>query len=446
MIVKARQLWFSTAIQIDFFDDFLFNRNYNIGIIAHEQDSATAIFRDKIKVARDNLPEWLKRYYKIKTERVNEISIENTWSIIRVATSFRGWTLQRLHVSEYGKVCASYPEKALEIKTWALEAVWKGNIVTIESTAMWGEWEFYEIAKKAKDIQDSWRIPNDLEYKLFFYPWRKELNYRTDSEIMITQDVREYFDTLREKNNLDLEEWQKKRYAMKYSNLWETMLREYPSTFEEAFNLTIKWAYYEREITTLRMQRRVCNVSYDTQLQVHTARDLWWAWWWDDTAIRFFQLYGNEIRVIDFREWNGRSLIEILETIIKSKSYQYWKFYWPHDMNVTEFSTGTTRRMTAKQHWYTFDIIGRLSISEWINQVRQMFPRMWFDEQKTTKGIQLLSRYRRSWDETNSCWRDRPEHNWASHCADAIRYMCSWISLVHWKEDKADITTLKWNI
>ena len=31
-------------------------------------------------------------------------------SSIQVATSFRSGTVQRLHVSEHGKICAKYPE------------------------------------------------------------------------------------------------------------------------------------------------------------------------------------------------------------------------------------------------------------------------------------------------------------------------------------------------
>lgn len=60
IIPKARQLGFSTAIQIDFFDDFLFKRNINVGIIADTLPIANEIFRDKILVAWNNLPERLK--------------------------------------------------------------------------------------------------------------------------------------------------------------------------------------------------------------------------------------------------------------------------------------------------------------------------------------------------------------------------------------------------
>ena len=39
--------------------------------------------------------------------------------------SARSGTLQRLHVSEFGKICAQYPKKAREIVTGAFPAVGK---------------------------------------------------------------------------------------------------------------------------------------------------------------------------------------------------------------------------------------------------------------------------------------------------------------------------------
>lgn len=56
-------------------------------------------------------------------------------SSLRVSTSMRSGTLQLLHVSEFGKICAQYPDKAREIVTGALNTVEAGQFVVIESTA-----------------------------------------------------------------------------------------------------------------------------------------------------------------------------------------------------------------------------------------------------------------------------------------------------------------------
>jgi hypothetical protein len=52
------------------------------------------------------------------------------------------------------------------------------------------------------------------------------------------------------------------------------MFQEYPSDFNEAFNLSIKGAYFEKELTNARLQKRIGNILYNNQLLVNTAWDL----------------------------------------------------------------------------------------------------------------------------------------------------------------------------
>ena len=49
VILKARQLGFTTFIQIFMLDACLFNSNIRAGTIAHKLDDAKTIFRDKVK-------------------------------------------------------------------------------------------------------------------------------------------------------------------------------------------------------------------------------------------------------------------------------------------------------------------------------------------------------------------------------------------------------------
>ncbi len=115
IILKARQLGFSTAIDIYLLDEALFNKSLKCGIIAQDQQAAGEIFRTKIEIPFDNLPDWLKSRFPIKSRRSGatggHILFEHG-SSIQVATSFRSGTVQRLHVSEHGKICAKYPAKA----------------------------------------------------------------------------------------------------------------------------------------------------------------------------------------------------------------------------------------------------------------------------------------------------------------------------------------------
>lgn len=89
IVLKARQLGFSTMIDICNLDDALFSSFRSIGIIADDRDSAELIFRDKVKFAFDNLPDWLRNEFKVKTDRKGELVFESNNCSIAVDTSFR---------------------------------------------------------------------------------------------------------------------------------------------------------------------------------------------------------------------------------------------------------------------------------------------------------------------------------------------------------------------
>ncbi|GAG33926.1 unnamed protein product, partial [marine sediment metagenome] len=56
---------------------------------ADNKDSSNMIFKDKVKFAFENLPEWLKSQYKVKTDRKGELMFESNQCTISVDTSFR---------------------------------------------------------------------------------------------------------------------------------------------------------------------------------------------------------------------------------------------------------------------------------------------------------------------------------------------------------------------
>ena len=64
----------------------------------------------------------------------------------------RSGTIHRLHISEFGKICAKYPDKAKEVITGSIPAVPKSGILIIESTAEGRDGEFYDITMRAKAL------------------------------------------------------------------------------------------------------------------------------------------------------------------------------------------------------------------------------------------------------------------------------------------------------
>ena len=113
IILKARQLGFTTAIAIYYLDCCLFGGgNIRAGMIAQDKDAAQSLFRDKVKFAYDNLPDEIRDRFPLERDSASELLFAHNNSAIKVGTSMRSGTLQYLHVSEFGKICAKYPQKS----------------------------------------------------------------------------------------------------------------------------------------------------------------------------------------------------------------------------------------------------------------------------------------------------------------------------------------------
>lgn len=419
LVLKARQLGVTTFFCILFLDQVLFQSNKTAGIIAHKQDDAKKFFNDKVKFAWDNLPPVLKSILgPPNTDSVGELSFPNG-SKIFVSTSARSATLQYLHISEFGKICATYPQKAKEIVTGSINAVEKGNFVTIESTAEGRDGYFYDFCQEAIKSQKEGRKLTPLEFRFFFFPWWKEPTYAIESNINLTSGEEDYFRNLLDKYGINLSDNQKKWYVLKKRTNKEDMLREYPSIPEEAFMANIEGAYYQSQMAKVYEERRIRLLPYDSRLPVET--------WWDlgvndENVILFTQSHGNEIRFIDTYSNHGEGLAHYIN-IIKNKPYTYGRHVFPHDINVTELGTGVSRRQTLMDlGLYNVQTIERSkNINDDIEGVRRIFSRFYFDEEKCSPLVDSLNSYRKEWDDKLGEWKDRPRHDKHSHWADAVR-------------------------
>lgn len=234
LILKARQLGFTTYKCLDKLDDVLFNSYIDAGIICHTVDDAEKIFTNKVKFAFDNLPDWLRDRRKPNTDKAGELRFPNG-SSIAVSAGFRGGTLAGgLHVSEYAKICKKFPEKAREIKTGALEAVPLDSDADFESTAEGMDGDFYNMVQKAEKKRGEVLTP--LDFKLHFFPWHEADEYRLNPQgIVMPEALQKYFKTLKDDHGIDLDDSQKAWYFKKAEDQEEDMAQEYPSFPEEAF-------------------------------------------------------------------------------------------------------------------------------------------------------------------------------------------------------------------
>lgn len=416
VILKARQLGISTFICLLFLDRCLFNPNKSAGIIAHTMDDAQQLFR-KVKFAYDCLPDAIKKEITCDNDTAQMLKFSNG-SSLRVGTSLRSSTFQYLHISEFGKICAKYPDKAEEIITGSLNTVAPGQYIFIESTAEGRDGYFYNICKQAQDRRN--KNLTKLDFKFHFFPWWRDPSYRTGSTISMTQELIEYFTHL-ESLGIKLDEEQRNWYASKYAVQQDNMKREFPTTADESWEQSTEGHYYAKQMNIARAQKRIGSVSYDETLPVYTAWDLGFN---DSTSIWFFQIHAKEIRLIDYIEGSGESLSHWLN-MLKSKDYGYEKHIAPHDILVHEYSSGMTRQATARKLGFNLLPAQKVDLIPGIDASRNILNRCWFDEIKCAQGIKCLENYRKEWDEKHATWRTNPLHNWASHGADAFRTLAT---------------------
>lgn len=194
---------------------------------------------------------------------------------------------------------------------------------------------------------------------------------------------------------------------------------EFAQEYECSWTASIKGAYYGKQLSEAQTEDRIGKVPYDPRLPVHTAWDLGVG---DSTAIWFYQVLGQEIRIIDFHEDSGEGL-PYYAKILDQKDYKYGEHWAPHDIQVRELGSGKSRIETAKMLGIQFRIVPNLSIDDGINAVRNTIPRCWFDAKKCELGLQALRNYRKEYDDRRQEYKPRPLHDWSSHAADAFRYL-----------------------
>lgn len=438
LILKARQLGFTTFKMIYDLDEALFEKNHSAGCICHSMDSAKDIFRNKIKFAYQNITEDQRQIfedigYSIPTPESDKDNsyVFSNGSSIQVSTGYRGNTLQSLHVSEFGKICKKYPEKAKEIVTGAFESVGIKGDITIESTAEGRAGYFYEFAEDARKLKVLGKKLNRLDFNFHFFSWWQNIEYTLDGEI--AHSLKDYFSLLENKEGIKLTIGQKSWYSAKWKKLGEDMKREYPSTPKEAFEQSIDGAYYSQQFKDIYEQKRITDVgSWNNSGVVNVCADIGIG---DQTALWFYRKVGEEYHFLHYHANSGEYLgyyIKYILDLFESKKWDRGRFYAPHDMDNREYaSRGRTRKELARDgieyngqiYSANFEIVPKLSVDDGIQLVRGMLPKCVFDEIECADGIKALESYRKEWNDKLGCWRDRPLHDWASDGSDSFRYV-----------------------
>jgi phage terminase large subunit len=209
---------------------------------------------------------------------------------------------------------------------------------------------------------------------------------------------------------------------------------DYDWVWEGAYRTHFKGAYYAKHLTLAKAQGRIGTVDLEPLMSVRTYHDLAGA---SDRAdaysIWVTQFINNEIRILDHYETEGQD-----------PSYHVnWLREWCLDRGVASCRIGLPHDASQVQINQSWERIWQMASSDEVkfrthpcqsgekgaamNRVRASrlhFHRVRFNAETTEAGRRSLGAYHEKRSEDDRNIGLGPNHNWASHSADAFGLMC----------------------
>ena len=275
IILKSRQLGFTTLAVIDMLDNILFRTNFHALLISFDDDSAKDLFQKKVQFAWEHLPEPIKQKYVIDSSRSNLLRLDHgnkNFSDFKVDNTGRSGTYNHVHISEMAKIAAKFPEKVDDIIRGTFPSVHPPyGQITIESTSEGPQGEFYEMFMEAYQLPPN-HVYKPKEFKSFFYNWQWDLKAINDLSPHFTLDPevpKEFIEIQKKHNemvlkskNANLMEMTDQHVNFYYylwlsmKKSWKKLFLEYPLTPEDAFKSNSKNLFDLELINNLKIKAK----------------------------------------------------------------------------------------------------------------------------------------------------------------------------------------------
>jgi len=197
---------------------------------------------------------------------------------------------------------------------------------------------------------------------------------------------------------------------------------EFDQEFECSWEAATKGAFYGDELRIMQAEDRIRPLEIDKAVRVQTTWDLGVS---DSTAIWFIQAVGRERRLVDYYETSGVGLDHYVQVLYDKRQQHGWTYgehFFPHDIQVREFTSGQSRLAALAKHGIEATVVPNYSELDGINAVRKMLGRTWIDSERCERGLEALRQYRREYDDKLKDWKKNALHDFSSHAADSLRY------------------------
>ncbi len=235
-------------------------------------------------------------------------------------------------------------------------------------------------------------------------------------------------DSIVVKSNWRDNPWFTKELELERTDCLRMQPDQYDNIWEGGYISVIDGAYYAKSITQAKADKRIGRVPADPLMTVRLFADIGGTGARADAfTLWAAQFIGKEIRVLNYYEAVGQPLASHLAWM-RSQDYTPDKaqIWLPHDGSTQDKVYDVSYESALKQAGYKVTVIpnqGKGAAKARIEAGRRMFPSMWFNEETTQAGLDALGWYHEKKDENRDIGLG-PEHDWASHGADAFGLMC----------------------
>jgi phage terminase large subunit len=203
---------------------------------------------------------------------------------------------------------------------------------------------------------------------------------------------------------------------------------QYEHIWEGAFKTVVEGAYFTKYLTQAKADNRISFVAADPYLTLRAFADIGGTGARADHFVFWIsQFIGKEIRVLDYYEAQGQSIGAHLNWL-REKGYTPGRagIWLPHDGEQQDRVYDASYEGAFKAAGYETTVIpnqGKGAAMMRVEAARRLLPSCWFNEATTDSGRKALGWYHEKIDEQRKVGLG-PEHDWASHGADAFGLMC----------------------
>jgi len=203
---------------------------------------------------------------------------------------------------------------------------------------------------------------------------------------------------------------------------------QYPHIWEGEHATMLEGAYFAKYLLKAKNEGRIGRTAADPLMTIRLYCDIGGTGARADSlAIWAAQFIGHEIRVLDYYEAQGRPLATHVEWA-RERGYTEKRAQWwlPHDGETNDTVFDASVQSELQKIGYTVTVIpnqGKGAAKQRIDAARRLFPSIWFNEETTEGGRAALGWYHEKRDQLREIGLG-PEHDWASHGADAFGLMC----------------------